>query len=375
MRKKILFLMPQDVSIPTNGAAVIGWNLINYFSKRNEIHVVYMANDTFPRILNDRVESTIRIKDSKLGYFLFSPAMYNSAQKLMKKIDFDVIFLNTINAGICGILLSRIFLKPMIYYSHNVEYMRHLDLAKRDLRRYFFIPIFYLLEKICCKKAFLTLAITENDKKILKKWSDNIIVAPGGFNAEVHHPFYKTNKNNAPIVLFFGNFDYLPNREAAYLIRDRILELVIREYPNLKFLIIGKNPPQDISHPNIDVKGAVRNIVEYIRRADVVINPVIRGGGIRMKIIESLACGKTVISTFKGASGIPHIFRNLKIGKLEEFPSLICETIRKENPVDSEDYTLLKNDYAFQNILLNLEKNIDLSLSGSNKNNQYRPSN
>ncbi len=361
--------MPQDVSVPTNGTAVIAKSLINYFSKRNEIHVIYMAKDTFPRILNVRVENAIRIKYSDLGYFLFSPTMYNSAKKLMKKIDFDFIFLNTLNPGICGILLSRIFFTPMVYYSHNVEYMRFLDLAKRDPRRYLYVPIFYLVEKICCKKAFLTLAITENDKKTLEKWSDNVVVTPGGFNAEIYHPFYKTNKNNTPIVLFFGNFDYLPNREAAYLIRDRILESVIREYPNLKFFIIGNNPPKDISHPNIEVKGAVRNIVEFIRRADVVINPVIRGAGIRMKIIESLACGKTVISTVKGASGIPHTFRNLKLGKLEEFPSLICETIIKENPVNSVDYALLKNDYAFQNILPRLEKNIDLSLNMMNKNN------
>ncbi len=368
MRKKILFLIPQDVSFPTNGSAVIGKNLIDYFSQKNEIHVIYMTKDSFPRIINNCVENAIRIKYSDLGYFLFSPTMYNFAKKLMKKIDFDVIFLNALNAGICGILLSRIFFTPMVYYSHNIEYMRFLDLAKRDPRRYFFIPYFYLLEKICCKKALLTLAITENDKKILEKWSDSIIITPGGFNAEIYHPFYKVNKNNAPIVLFFGNFDYLPNREAAYLIRDRILKSVIRECPNLKFLIIGNNPPKDISHPNIDVKGAVRNIVEYIRRADVVINPVMGGAGIRMKIIESLACGKTVISTVKGAIGIPHTFRNLKLGKLEEFPSLIFETIRKENPVNSKDYAILKNDYAFQNILPRLEKNIDLSLSISNKN-------
>jgi len=78
----------------------------------------------------------------------------------------------------------------------------------------------------------------------------------------------------------------------------------------VKFQIFGENPPKNISHPNMQITGFASNLESYIRRANVVIVPIIKGGGMRMKIIESLACGKTVISTYKGASGIPNIFGN-----------------------------------------------------------------
>ena len=50
----------------------------------------------------------------------------------------------------------------------------------------------------------------------------------------------------------------------------------------------------------------VKNIEDYINSADVVISPLISGGGTRFKILEALACGKIVISTKIGAEGLSH---------------------------------------------------------------------
>jgi glycosyltransferase involved in cell wall biosynthesis len=363
IKKKILYLIPQDVSVPTNGTTVMARHLIDHLSDKNEVHLIHMVQNTGRKAVLDNVASETRIKHSDLAYFLFSPKMYRAAKKLMEKTDFDIIFTDTAQAGTYGILLSNRFVVPLVYYSHNVEYLRYLDQARTDFRRYLLVPYMYLLERFCCKTAKVTIAITEMDKKKLKKWTKNkIIVVPGGFDAKIYNPFYKPQKNKEPIILFFGSFNHFPNKEAAYIIRNRILVEVLKKNQNIIFQIVGENPPEDITHPNIKTTGFVSDLVDYIRRADMVIVPIVRGGGIRMKIIESLACGKTVISTFKGASGIPNIFSNLHLGTLEEFPSLICQAITRDINVESKDYNLLQEKYAYHNTLTKLEKHVDLSL-------------
>ena len=44
----------------------------------------------------------------------------------------------------------------------------------------------------------------------------------------------------------------------------------------------------------------------YIRMADVCVCPLFSGGGTRLKLLEYMAAGKAIVSTKKGAEGIPH---------------------------------------------------------------------
>jgi len=78
----------------------------------------------------------------------------------------------------------------------------------------------------------------------------------------------------------------------------------LKKKPNAKFLIIGDNPPLEFKHENIIFTGLVKKIEDYINASDFVICPLLYGGGTRIKIIETLACGKPVISTSMGAEGI-----------------------------------------------------------------------
>jgi glycosyltransferase involved in cell wall biosynthesis len=48
----------------------------------------------------------------------------------------------------------------------------------------------------------------------------------------------------------------------------------------------------------------VDDIHQLIRTCDGVVVPILAGGGTRMKILETVACGKPVVSTSCGAEGI-----------------------------------------------------------------------
>jgi glycosyltransferase involved in cell wall biosynthesis len=51
--------------------------------------------------------------------------------------------------------------------------------------------------------------------------------------------------------------------------------------------------------------GAVDDVAPYIREAQIEICPVLDGGGTRIKILESLAFAKPIVSTTIGAHGHP----------------------------------------------------------------------
>jgi len=52
------------------------------------------------------------------------------------------------------------------------------------------------------------------------------------------------------------------------------------------------------------IHGEVPDAVEYLQNFSVVIVPLLSGSGMRLKIVESMALGKCVISTSIGAEGI-----------------------------------------------------------------------
>ena len=57
-------------------------------------------------------------------------------------------------------------------------------------------------------------------------------------------------------------------------------------------------------YPNVEIIGEVDDALEFMQEHAIMIVPLFSGSGIRIKIIEGMACGKTIISTTIGAEGI-----------------------------------------------------------------------
>ena len=78
---------------------------------------------------------------------------------------------------------------------------------------------------------------------------------------------------------------------------------------------------------NVNVLGEVADAKEFIRNHDIAIVPLLSGSGIRIKIIESMAMGRTVITTMIGAEGIQYSeYENIIIA---DSPAKMIEVICK----------------------------------------------
>ncbi|MFC4261696.1 glycosyltransferase family 4 protein [Ferruginibacter yonginensis] len=133
-------------------------------------------------------------------------------------------------------------------------------------------------------------------------------------------------QTNETIILFNGTLDYLPNAEAVDYILNNINPLLLAHTNyHYKIIICGKGLADryeqltSYQDKNIIYAGFVDDINIYFKGADIFINPVISGGGIKTKLVEALGNNLTAISCANGALGIPQQIVGEKLTIVPDF--------------------------------------------------------
>jgi glycosyltransferase involved in cell wall biosynthesis len=357
--KRILYLSMYDPHVPYTGAGARGAQFVNFLARHFNLDLVYMTGSGHPGnpALEARFKERLRgvgekiaVPFSRRGYFLYSKPLIRAATGLLLEKRYDWILCDYGLAGRYGIKLSERFGIPFAYLSHNIEFRQYLGKANSDPRRWPLVPYVRAFEKRAVRKCSLLVAISDEDAAFFSRWTspDKMVVVPQGFDPSVCHPFYRAVKNRPRVVLFIGNYAISTNREAVRAVRDRIADAVLREIPGVVFRFVGANPPVDLGHPRFQFPGFVDSVADEIRRADVVISPILKGWGMPTKVVESLACGKPVIATEAGARSIPLRFERLRVCSLDRFAGEIVRTLRENRPVATRDLEALKNEYSWE---------------------------
>ncbi len=373
MKKSILYLSVYDPHVPLTGAGVRGAEFVNNLAERFDLDLVYLDGSGHPpnpelsKVFANKVKGVrekIVIPFSQKDYFIFSKGLYHSAQKLLEKNKYNAILCDYGLSSVYGILLSKKYKLPFIYCSHNLEFKQYLGKAKKDKRRYPFIPYVYWAEKNGVKKSKILVPISESDAEYYTRWTkkDKMVVIPQGFDEKIFNPFYEPVKNDPKIVLFCGNYNIQTNLEVVYVTVERIVDKVLARCPNTKFRFVGSNPPKDVQHPNVEFVGFVESLPPYIKAADVFISPIQQGWGMPTKIIEALACGKITIATPVAARSVPPIFERLKVVETDLFADEICKALTEGQMVSDVDYEKVKERYSWRSNIMKLVNRIEAEL-------------
>lgn len=170
-----------------------------------------------------------------------------------------------------------------------------------------------LLEINALKNASHILVCSDRDKQIiiqeLPETNDKITIIPNCIDFSEYKNYLKNNSieksktKDGNCVLFMGLLSYSPNTDAVFSICNKIAPYFEK---NIKFIIIGKDPPKIRKPDNVEFLGYVDDLKKYILNSDICIAPLRYGSGTRFKILEYMAMGKPVISTSKGAEGIDY---------------------------------------------------------------------
>ncbi len=112
-----------------------------------------------------------------------------------------------------------------------------------------------------------------------------------------------------PYVVFAGSMDYAPNVEAATWFYQHAFPAMRKRIPQLKFVIVGRNPAKAVvelgKDPAVLVTGTVPDVRPYFRGAAATVAPMQLARGVQNKILESMAMGVPAASSSKAAVAFP----------------------------------------------------------------------
>jgi glycosyltransferase involved in cell wall biosynthesis len=137
-----------------------------------------------------------------------------------------------------------------------------------------------------------------------------IVMAPNGVDRDLFE--LPISGEDSDSVLFFGQISWPPNYDGL----DRFLRIgwprVRAELPNVRLRVAGPGVKEALRErgaleAGVDVVGLVDDITTELQRARIVVVPIWAGGGTRLKVLEAMASGRTVVGTTLGVAGIGFI--------------------------------------------------------------------
>ncbi len=115
-----------------------------------------------------------------------------------------------------------------------------------------------------------------------------------------------------PSLFSLGSMNWIPNQDGIRWFLQQVWPDVHHQFPDLKYYLAGREMPawmRSMKLPNVVVLGEVEDARDFLASKAIMIVPLFSGSGIRVKIIEGMAAGKTIISTAIGAEGINYTHR------------------------------------------------------------------
>lgn len=106
---------------------------------------------------------------------------------------------------------------------------------------------------------------------------------------------------------FIGSY-FRQNNESINWFILRVLPLVVNKYPDFKIYISGSVCNAVKEDKNVVLLGRVEEVIDAFKQAPILINPIIYGTGIKIKLLEAWGLGLPVVSTQLGVKGIDQEF-------------------------------------------------------------------
>jgi glycosyltransferase involved in cell wall biosynthesis len=167
------------------------------------------------------------------------------------------------------------------------------------------LPVMKRLERRAVKASERTLVCSAADADELNQMfsTDSVIAVPNALPSPMPSAL-----PDEPNVLFLGTYDYPPNQLAAESLIHDIWPLVNKRYPQARLRIAGKAVDAIRGHdrppPGVEILGFVDDLDALYASTQLVVCPLLSGGGTRIKIIEAALRARPVVSTTIGAEGL-----------------------------------------------------------------------
>lgn len=228
------------------------------------------------------------------------------ASRIIRKSD--IVQVEQQSAG--GLLVPiavKVFKKPVVVDCHDAFQalrVKNTNTLRRILETF--------VERIIYSYASAILVVSEKERQFLLSMGigmGRIWVIPNGVDTKAFGKFRDTAEirkryglTGYRTIVFVGNMEYPPNKEAVRLIALRIAPKVVNSAGEAKFLIIGRWVMP--TYPNLIFTGVVDDVASILAASDIAIAPLYHGSGTRLKILEYFSSSLPVVSTTIGVEGL-----------------------------------------------------------------------
>jgi polysaccharide biosynthesis protein PslH len=243
----------------------------------------------------------------------FSKEMEQRLERVLREEKFDIIQLEGLYLTPYIPVIRKNSLGKLLFRSHNIEHFiweRLAAAARNPFKRWYL--------------KLLALRLKKYELEIIHQVDGLVAISP------IDLEFFQSNGFSLPSavvpvtmprlvfqdekteilsgsVFHLGSMDWRPNQEGIEWFLEKVWPLVVKEAPEMKFYLAGKRLPRRYfryTSQNVVVAGEVPSAVEFMADKQIMVVPLLSGGGMRVKIIEGMAAGKTIVSTNIGAEGI-----------------------------------------------------------------------
>ena len=274
------------------------------------------------RSTNKRLKQLVTTRRPDMAHRLYDETFLQKLIRLLQENEFEIIQIEGIElARYIDTVRSESPKSKIIFDDHNAETELQRRNMLTDLRQpkrwvaaaYSWVQVQRLsrFERWAMQTSDWTTAVSEADRVHLQELVNdanvNITAIPNCIDTEAYMHIEDT-----PIhfdLLFSGKMDYRPNVDAVLWFADYVWPGIIAQRPATTWAIVGQKPHPRLGRlqgiQGITVTGWVESVRPYLAGAQVYIMPFRVGSGTRLKLIEAMAAGKTMVSTPIGAEGFP----------------------------------------------------------------------
>ena len=157
-------------------------------------------------------------------------------------------------------------------------------------------------------------------------------------------------------IIYSGSYKYLPNKNAIDYLVNVLMPKLIKKFPKLKLILTGGGYVEKKNYIiNFGIVSKPK-LLNLIYNSKLMVVPIDKGTGTRIKIIEAMLIGAKILTTKKGIEGISF--------KKNKFPIVLKKQLFYKSIINNLKYNIkikkidqFKKNYTMESIVNDFLRN------------------
>ena len=272
---------------------------------------VEIVVDPFPLGMTDRLRALAG--GYPFGVITSADPFFRRFREVLRQEPFDLVHLSGVDTALLA--LEALEVAPVVWDVCDCTsryYARQADAERRPARRCWYrlqAARYRRLERRLFRRELTVFVSSPSEAAAFRKgvgpWRCRVEIVPSGVDPVPPAPLDQA----PPRLVFTGGLDYRPNADAVRYLCREIFPRVRSLHPDARLSIVGGGASPQLrsacASDGVDFLGFVPDVFEVLRQSTIFVCPMREGTGIKVKLLEAMACGLPVVASPLALEGIP----------------------------------------------------------------------